>query len=65
MEILTWSPRRWVNRARELGLLTAAAASQQPIVLLHGPFGVGKRALVAHWAQRAASFFSGKTGYRS
>lgn len=55
--------RDFVGRTEQLCVLDALAPTDtslsdcMPIALLHGPPGVGKTALVTHWAHRAAHRF--------
>ncbi|GAA1082188.1 AfsR/SARP family transcriptional regulator [Kitasatospora arboriphila] len=57
--LLPRSPAGFTGRPRELAALDAvlAAPADAPVCLVTGPAGVGKSALVAHWAQHAAHAF--------
>lgn len=57
--LLPRGPAGFTGRERELAALdeALAAGSDAPVCLVTGPAGVGKSALVAHWAQRAAPAF--------
>ncbi|WP_431683671.1 BTAD domain-containing putative transcriptional regulator [Kitasatospora sp. KL5] len=57
--LLPRCPPGFTGRERELAALDDAVApvTDAPVCLVTGPAGVGKSALVAHWAQRAATAF--------
>ncbi|WP_371515571.1 BTAD domain-containing putative transcriptional regulator [Kitasatospora sp. NBC_01300] len=58
--LLPRRPAGFTGRKRELAALDAAvrhAAHDSPICLVTGPAGIGKSALVAHWAQQASADF--------
>ncbi|WP_405021354.1 helix-turn-helix domain-containing protein [Kitasatospora sp. NBC_00070] len=49
-DLLPRAPRGFHGRAAELAALTRATAGDAPVCLVVGPAGVGKTALVLHWA---------------
>ncbi|MFF7240911.1 helix-turn-helix domain-containing protein [Streptomyces collinus] len=49
-DLLPRAPRGFHGRAAELVALSQAAAGEAPVCLVIGPAGVGKTALVLHWA---------------
>ncbi|MFJ9523589.1 helix-turn-helix domain-containing protein [Kitasatospora sp. NPDC101801] len=49
-DLLPRAPRAFHGRASELAALTRASAGEAPVCLVVGPAGVGKTALVLHWA---------------
>ncbi|MGW1521190.1 helix-turn-helix domain-containing protein [Streptomyces sp. NPDC002287] len=49
-DLLPRAPRGFHGRAAELAALSRAAAGEAPVCLVIGPAGVGKTALVLHWA---------------
>ncbi|MCB5167746.1 transcriptional regulator [Streptomyces bambusae] len=51
-DLLPRAPRGFHGRQAELAALTRAAAGEAPVCLVTGPAGVGKSALVVHWARR-------------
>ncbi|GAA2260153.1 BTAD domain-containing putative transcriptional regulator [Kitasatospora cystarginea] len=57
--LLPRSPAGFTGRERELAVLDDAVKPTRdaPLCLVTGPAGVGKSALVAHWAQHAATAF--------
>ncbi|WP_030273687.1 AfsR/SARP family transcriptional regulator [Streptomyces sp. NRRL B-24484] len=57
--LLPRGPAGFTGRTSELAALdaTLTAAPDAPVCLVTGPAGVGKSALVAHWAQHAAPAF--------
>ncbi|MEV7445688.1 helix-turn-helix domain-containing protein [Streptomyces sp. NPDC091204] len=50
-DLLPRAPRGFHGRAGELAALTRATAGEAPVCLVVGPAGVGKTALVLHWAR--------------
>ncbi|MER5727545.1 AfsR/SARP family transcriptional regulator [Streptomyces sp. NPDC002138] len=50
LDLLPRAPRGFHGRAAELRTLSRAAAAEAPVCLVTGPAGVGKSALVVHWA---------------
>ncbi|MFD3720143.1 helix-turn-helix domain-containing protein [Streptomyces sp. NPDC058674] len=50
-DLLPRAPRGFHGRAAELDALTRATAGEAPVCLVVGPAGVGKTALVLHWAR--------------
>ncbi|MFD9692662.1 helix-turn-helix domain-containing protein [Kitasatospora sp. NPDC059088] len=50
-DLLPRAPRGFHGRAPELAALTRATAGEAPACLVVGPAGVGKTALVLHWAR--------------
>ncbi|MEU8546229.1 BTAD domain-containing putative transcriptional regulator [Streptomyces roseoverticillatus] len=56
-DLLPRAPRGFHGRARELDALSRAAEDQAPVCLVTGPAGVGKTALVVHWAHRERAAF--------
>ncbi|MFE3558518.1 BTAD domain-containing putative transcriptional regulator [Streptomyces sp. NPDC059193] len=61
-DVLPRAPRGFHGRAAELVALTRAATGEAPVCLVTGPAGVGKTALVLHWAHhsRAHDFPDGR-----
>ncbi|MFD4632464.1 BTAD domain-containing putative transcriptional regulator [Streptomyces sp. NPDC058284] len=59
IDLLPRMPRGFHGRAGELTALSRAAAGEAPVCLVTGPAGVGKTALVAHWAHRNRDQFPG------
>ncbi|WAL99795.1 BTAD domain-containing putative transcriptional regulator [Streptomyces sp. Je 1-369] len=59
VDLLPRMPRGFHGRADELTALSRAAAGEAPVCLVTGPAGVGKTALVAHWAHRNREQFPG------
>ncbi|MFI7320847.1 BTAD domain-containing putative transcriptional regulator [Streptomyces venezuelae] len=59
VDLLPRMPRGFHGRAAELTALSRAAAGEAPVCLVTGPAGVGKTALVAHWAHRNREQFPG------
>ncbi|MEU5183597.1 ATP-binding protein [Streptomyces longwoodensis] len=51
-DLLPRAPRGFHGRAAELAALTRATHGEAPVCLVVGPAGVGKTALVLHWAHR-------------
>ncbi|MFJ6529316.1 ATP-binding protein [Streptomyces longwoodensis] len=51
-DLLPRAPRGFHGRASELAALTRATVGEAPVCLVVGPAGVGKTALVLHWAHR-------------
>ncbi|MFC9284975.1 ATP-binding protein [Streptomyces collinus] len=59
-DLLPRAPRGFHGRVTELVALSRAAAGEAPVCLVIGPAGVGKTALVLHWAHdRRAGFTDG------
>ncbi|GAA1519100.1 BTAD domain-containing putative transcriptional regulator [Streptomyces albidochromogenes] len=58
-DLLPRVPRGFHGRAAELTALSRAAAGEAPVCLVTGPAGVGKTALVVHWAHRNRAAFPG------
>ncbi|MFF1381626.1 BTAD domain-containing putative transcriptional regulator [Streptomyces sp. NPDC058308] len=58
-DLLPRMPRGFHGRSGELTALSRAAAGEAPVCLVTGPAGVGKTALVAHWAHRNRDQFPG------
>ncbi|WP_405746927.1 NB-ARC domain-containing protein [Streptomyces sp. NBC_01525] len=58
-DLLPRMPRGFHGRADELTALSRAAAGEAPVCLVTGPAGVGKTALVVHWAHRNRDRFPG------
>ncbi|MBC9717253.1 winged helix-turn-helix domain-containing protein [Streptomyces sp. TRM66268-LWL] len=58
-DLLPRMPRGFHGRAAELTALSRAAAGEAPVCLVTGPAGVGKTALVVHWAHRNRASFPG------
>ncbi|MFJ6940451.1 ATP-binding protein [Streptomyces sp. NPDC101132] len=56
-DLLPRAPRGFHGRAAELDSLSRAAAGEAPVCLVVGPAGVGKTALVLHWAHRGRAGF--------
>ncbi|MFK0238773.1 helix-turn-helix domain-containing protein [Streptomyces vinaceus] len=50
-DLLPRAPRAFHGRAAQLAALTRASAGEAPVCLVVGPAGVGKTALVLHWAR--------------
>ncbi|MBT2400137.1 BTAD domain-containing putative transcriptional regulator [Streptomyces sp. ISL-100] len=59
VDLLPRMPRGFHGRAAELTALSRAAAGEAPVCLVTGPAGVGKTALVVHWAHRNRAGFPG------
>ncbi|MGW6533682.1 BTAD domain-containing putative transcriptional regulator [Streptomyces venezuelae] len=59
VDLLPRMPRGFHGRADELTALSRAAAGEAPVCLVTGPAGVGKTALVTHWAHRNREQFPG------
>ncbi|WP_369218259.1 NB-ARC domain-containing protein, partial [Streptomyces flavofungini] len=59
VDLLPRMPRGFHGRAAELTALSRAAAGEAPVCLVTGPAGVGKTALVTHWAHRHREQFPG------
>ncbi|MGW7053637.1 BTAD domain-containing putative transcriptional regulator [Streptomyces sp. NPDC054887] len=59
VDLLPRMPRGFHGRAAELTALSRAAAGEAPVCLVTGPAGVGKTALVVHWAHRNRAAFAG------
>ncbi|MEU6120585.1 NB-ARC domain-containing protein, partial [Streptomyces sp. NPDC047123] len=59
IDLLPRLPRGFHGRAGELTALSRAAAGEAPVCLVTGPAGVGKTALVTHWAHRHREQFPG------
>ncbi|MEU1015120.1 BTAD domain-containing putative transcriptional regulator [Streptomyces sp. NPDC005898] len=59
IDLLPRMPRGFHGRAAELTALSRAAAGEAPVCLVTGPAGVGKTALVTHWAHRNRGQFPG------
>ncbi|MEU7230747.1 helix-turn-helix domain-containing protein [Streptomyces chrestomyceticus] len=60
-DLLPRAPRGFHGRAAELAAVSRAAAGEAPVCLVIGPAGVGKTALVLHWAhQNRAAFPDGR-----
>ncbi|MBT2438730.1 winged helix-turn-helix domain-containing protein [Streptomyces sp. ISL-36] len=59
VDLLPRMPRGFHGRAGELTALSRAAAGEAPVCLVTGPAGVGKTALVVHWAHRNRALFPG------
>lgn len=51
-DLLPRAPRGFHGRAGEPAALSRAAEGEAPVCLVVGPAGVGKTALVLHWAHR-------------
>lgn len=56
-DLLPRAPRGFHGRAAELAALSRAAAGEAPVCLVIGPAGVGKTALVLHWAHHGRAGF--------
>ncbi|MFI9240327.1 BTAD domain-containing putative transcriptional regulator [Streptomyces sp. NPDC053079] len=56
-DLLPRAPRGFHGRAAELAALSRAAAGEGPVCLVTGPAGVGKTALVLHWAHDGRAGF--------
>lgn len=50
LDLLPRAPRGFHGREAELTALSRAASAEAPVCLVTGPAGVGKSALVVHWA---------------
>ncbi|MFF9479594.1 BTAD domain-containing putative transcriptional regulator [Streptomyces sp. NPDC014733] len=59
VDLLPRMPRGFHGRADELAALDRATAGETPVCLVTGPAGVGKTALVVHWAHRNRERFPG------
>ncbi|KOG41081.1 AfsR/SARP family transcriptional regulator [Streptomyces decoyicus] len=59
VDLLPRMPRGFHGRSGELTALSRAAAGEAPVCLVTGPAGVGKTALVVHWAHRNRDRFPG------
>lgn len=59
IDLLPRMPRGFHGRTAELTALSRAAAGEAPVCLVTGPAGVGKTALVTHWAHRHRDQFPG------
>lgn len=59
VDLLPRMPRGFHGRSGELTALSRAAAGEAPVCLVTGPAGVGKTALVVHWAHRNRAAFPG------
>ncbi|UKY48050.1 AfsR/SARP family transcriptional regulator [Streptomyces inhibens] len=59
VDLLPRMPRGFHGRAGELTALSRVAAGEAPVCLVTGPAGVGKTALVVHWAHRNRDRFPG------
>ncbi|MGW0033541.1 helix-turn-helix domain-containing protein [Streptomyces sp. NPDC003314] len=56
-DLLPRAPRGFHGRAAELDALSRATEGEAPVCLVVGPAGVGKTALVLHWARRGPDGF--------
>ncbi|MEU8465143.1 helix-turn-helix domain-containing protein [Streptomyces sp. NPDC029003] len=56
-DLLPRAPRGFHGRAAELVALSRAAEGEAPVCLVIGPAGVGKTALVLHWAHHGRAGF--------
>ncbi|MEU9255407.1 BTAD domain-containing putative transcriptional regulator [Streptomyces sp. NPDC048270] len=56
-DLLPRAPRGFHGRAAELRGLSRAAVGEAPVCLVIGPAGVGKTALVLHWAHQIRAGF--------
>ncbi|MCK7626762.1 helix-turn-helix domain-containing protein [Streptomyces sp. RS10V-4] len=56
-DLLPRAPRGFHGRAAELAAVSRAAAGEAPVCLVTGPAGVGKTALVLHWAHLSRAAF--------
>ncbi|GAA0300051.1 XRE family transcriptional regulator [Streptomyces polychromogenes] len=56
-DLLPRAPRGFHGRAAELAALSRATADEAPVCLVTGPAGVGKTALVLHWAHQGRAGF--------
>ncbi|MFF4582630.1 helix-turn-helix domain-containing protein [Streptomyces sp. NPDC001389] len=56
-DLLPRAPRGFHGRMAELAALSRAAAGEAPVCLVIGPAGVGKTALVLHWAHHGRAGF--------
>ncbi|MGW1840644.1 BTAD domain-containing putative transcriptional regulator [Streptomyces sp. NPDC002067] len=59
VDLLPRVPRGFHGRAEELAALDRAATGEAPVCLVTGPAGVGKTALVVHWAHLNRDRFPG------
>ncbi|WP_327706814.1 NB-ARC domain-containing protein [Streptomyces decoyicus] len=59
VDLLPRMPRGFHGRSGELTALSRAAAGEAPVCLVTGPAGVGKTALVVHWAHHNRARFPG------
>ncbi|MFE0171308.1 BTAD domain-containing putative transcriptional regulator [Streptomyces sp. NPDC059002] len=57
VDLLPRAPRGFHGRAAELAALSRAASGEAPVCLVTGPAGVGKSALVVHWAHHERERF--------
>ncbi|MFD0379241.1 helix-turn-helix domain-containing protein [Streptomyces sp. NPDC127112] len=62
-DLLPRAPRGFHGREAELAALSRAAAGEAPVCLVVGPAGVGKTALVLHWAHQGRAGFPEGTLY--
>ncbi|MER6785724.1 helix-turn-helix domain-containing protein [Streptomyces sp. NPDC000658] len=58
-DLLPRAPRGFHGRAAELAVLSRTAVGEAPVCLVIGPAGVGKTALVLHWAHHGRAGFPG------
>ncbi|MET9930482.1 MULTISPECIES: helix-turn-helix domain-containing protein [unclassified Streptomyces] len=56
-DLLPRAPRAFHGRTAELGALSRATEGEAPVCLVIGPAGVGKTALVLHWAHHNRAAF--------
>ncbi|QTT76608.1 helix-turn-helix domain-containing protein [Streptomyces mobaraensis NBRC 13819 = DSM 40847] len=56
-DLLPRAPRGFHGRSAELAAVSRAAAGEAPVCLVIGPAGVGKTALVLHWAHQSRAAF--------
>ncbi|MEU2790940.1 helix-turn-helix domain-containing protein [Streptomyces sp. NPDC007100] len=56
-DLLPRAPRGFHGRAAELAAVSRAAVGEAPVCLVIGPAGVGKTALVLHWAHQSRAAF--------
>ncbi|MCY0957879.1 AfsR/SARP family transcriptional regulator [Streptomyces sp. H27-H5] len=56
-DLLPRAPRGFHGRTAELAALSRAATGEAPVCLITGPAGVGKTALVLHWAHQGRADF--------
>ncbi|MEU8580272.1 ATP-binding protein [Streptomyces abikoensis] len=56
-DLLPRAPRGFHGRAAELAAVSRASAGEAPVCLVIGPAGVGKTALVLHWAHQSRAGF--------